>query len=1099
MHHCHFTTLAVLLGTTLPAQTDPHPIRIDRSARIEIATRRPQALAARLVADGYDATSLRTRPNGIEIIVAPGEYAALQRAGLQPAVLELGRPFRDRQYQAGSEDAPPVGYQSNADILAELQLAVATYPGLCRLVDAAATWGPGATWEGRPIWVLKISDNVQLDEDEPNVLVVSAHHCRELVTPVIALEAIRRLTSEYATNPTIQAVVDANEIWIAPVWNTDGYHEVFTNDNLWRKNRRPVGGSIGVDLNRNYPMGWSGTCPGSASPSSSTFKGPAPASEAETQTMLGFARARRFAKVLDFHSSGRETLYGYRCSDFALQTWYASEAIDLSNAAGYGGQTRVPSAEGEHYQWQLNETGAYAFLTETHTQFQPSYASAQAEAAQVFAEILHLLQRPIPLEGHVRDASSGAALEAIIDVEGIEYTQGEQRRSGGAFGRYHYWAGPGTRQVTFRAAGYTAKTVAVPFSSGGQLLDVTLDRETGEQRQIRAETELSSGRQAVRGTTVNSAPRRRGLATPHTVSAPRDGSEVWTSKLVYQAWAMDTAGNTGDYDVWFTRSIDGGISFAIPQRLDDQSGSALEVSVNADRHNVFVSWLSAETTGDAHLYCSVSSDQGQTFQGPFLINDPAVLAAGNTAQHWAAAAGNHCYFVFEYDDRGRAAGIGDEDVHFASLQVDPLSGAVTPSADRRVNRPGAGQIEDVDSPVVIADPDSGDVAVVWFDDRSGSNALYGLWSRSHGQDFPLAQDQRLNGSSAAAVSARNNVAGALANGRLHLVWEDRRLQSAGGLDVPFYNRIDLTTGARLFAADRDLTDWVVAGSHDADQPFLALDRDNPDQCIIAWHDDRDPGAGVPDSTNDVFAVISRDAGATWGSNLRLSTTSGPGTGQRNECWGVAWNGDHVVVSAARSAGNGTTLTKEDLCMFHSRDAGASFSETFITANGSSFLAAGHDIDAPHFVLTQRRNDVVFSYFSDAHLAKGLVTTGTRVPYVSLSNPLIPGADFNFQVQGIGRSSDGDTAVLLFNYRTSAVIPGFATVTGSGVDLDLVFDSLTSILLDIPSITFLPIAADGSATSATVTVPLDYPGDLFRVQAQTVDLNLIGRETTDIFE
>ena len=37
-------------------------------------------------------------------------------------------------------------------------------------------------------------------------------------------------------------MVDGNEIWIAPVWNPDGYEYVFTTqDNLWRKNRRVFG------------------------------------------------------------------------------------------------------------------------------------------------------------------------------------------------------------------------------------------------------------------------------------------------------------------------------------------------------------------------------------------------------------------------------------------------------------------------------------------------------------------------------------------------------------------------------------------------------------------------------------------------------------------------------------------------------------------------------------------------------------------------------------------------------------------------------------------------------------------------------------------
>jgi hypothetical protein len=87
----------------------------------------------------------------------------------------------------------------------------------------------------------------------------------------------------------------------------DGYEYVFKTNAMWRKNRKPVASNaFGTDQNRNYPEGYSGTCPGSTSPSSETYKGPTPGSEEETRTMMSFSAARNFAKVLDLHSSGRE-------------------------------------------------------------------------------------------------------------------------------------------------------------------------------------------------------------------------------------------------------------------------------------------------------------------------------------------------------------------------------------------------------------------------------------------------------------------------------------------------------------------------------------------------------------------------------------------------------------------------------------------------------------------------------------------------------------------------------------------------------------------------------------------------------------------------
>jgi len=224
---------------------------------------------------------------------------------------------------------------------------------------------------------------------------VSCHHAREIVTPVIALYAIEQLTTEYGNDPDITAAVDDYEIWISPVWNPDGYEYCYYVNNWWRKNRQPYPPGVGVDLNRNYPFGWDSWCSGDTDPTSETYKGPSPASEAETQTMMVFSDDRHFAKVIDYHSHGREVLYGYCCHSHPFSNFFYSEAVCLSTAAGYGESVRAPSAEGEHYEWQIWANGSHAFLMETHTEFQPSYSSAQAEAAQVWPSTMWLLERPI--------------------------------------------------------------------------------------------------------------------------------------------------------------------------------------------------------------------------------------------------------------------------------------------------------------------------------------------------------------------------------------------------------------------------------------------------------------------------------------------------------------------------------------------------------------------------------------------------------------------------------------------------------------------------------------------------------------------------------
>jgi hypothetical protein len=396
---------------------------------------------------------------------------------------------------AAFAQAVPPGYSDLNGVLLRMQEIALAHPEIAEYVDITVRYNAPPTFEGRHLFALKISDNVALDEDEPAMLIVATHHAREISTPEIALLAASRLTTGYGTDPRITAAVDGHEIWIAPVWNPDGYDFVFTAENMWRKNRRPFASGTGVDQNRNYPQGWTASCAGSTSASSDTYKGPSPASEAETQTMMIWSQAERFAKVIDYHSSGREVLYGYRCLTHPFTSWLRQEAVALSRSSGYGGVVRLPSAEGEHPEWQFAKMGAYAFLIETHTQFQPSYASALNEAALVWPGILTVLERPIPVSGHVTDAQTGAPIAARIDLVNVTFANGETNNSGGAFGGYHVFVPPGTYDIRFSASGYApvVRRVTVSTTIPASVVDVQLSPALPEELVFADDFETDTG------------------------------------------------------------------------------------------------------------------------------------------------------------------------------------------------------------------------------------------------------------------------------------------------------------------------------------------------------------------------------------------------------------------------------------------------------------------------------------------------------------------------------------------------------------------------------------------------------------------------------
>jgi hypothetical protein len=193
---------------------------------------------------------------------------------------------------------------------------VAAHPGLAQLSSI------GTSHQGRPIKVLKISDNVGTDEsDEGDVLFVATHHAREWISVEVALYLAEQILTQYATNPQLQADVNNLEIWIIPVVNPDGFAYTWspTGYRFWRKNRRNNGdGTFGVDLNRNWGYEWGLSSGSSGSTSSDTYRGPAAFSEPEISALRIFVDGLDNLKtMLTYHSFSELFLrpWGYTTVD----------------------------------------------------------------------------------------------------------------------------------------------------------------------------------------------------------------------------------------------------------------------------------------------------------------------------------------------------------------------------------------------------------------------------------------------------------------------------------------------------------------------------------------------------------------------------------------------------------------------------------------------------------------------------------------------------------------------------------------------------------------------------------------------------------------
>ncbi|MEO0133052.1 MAG: M14 family zinc carboxypeptidase [candidate division WOR-3 bacterium] len=235
-------------------------------------------------------------------------------------------------------DRPMGGYHRYIDVLNFIDSLRLSNPHIVSEKESI-----GYTIEGRGIYCVKISDNPELDENEPEVLFNALIHAREPLSMEIILYFMRYLTENYPYDPIVRYIVNERELYFIPILNPDGYvyNEITnpTGGGIWRKNRRiNPDGSYGVDLNRNFGFMWGIDNYGSSpNPEDEIYRGEAPFSEPETQSYREFVIRRKFKLIVDNHTFGGMYLYpwGYTSTPTPFSDLYDEYSYILSRFNNY--------------------------------------------------------------------------------------------------------------------------------------------------------------------------------------------------------------------------------------------------------------------------------------------------------------------------------------------------------------------------------------------------------------------------------------------------------------------------------------------------------------------------------------------------------------------------------------------------------------------------------------------------------------------------------------------------------------------------------------------------------------------------------------------
>lgn len=376
----------------------------------------------------------------------------------------------------GVSRGPDQEYQNPEEVEQFLKTINSKYPNITHLESI------GKSLEGRDIWALKISDNAQKNEtNEPAVLFNSMHHAREVMGPEVGLDIIDYLTTNYNSDSKVTDWVNSTEIWVMPMFNVDGNNKMWSADSMWRKNVR---GGYGVDLNRNYPTGWN-SCNGSSGwRSSQTYRGPNPASEPETQAMMGFVGKIRPVFDISYHSYSELVIYPYGCKDKRTETFEVVEKIGkhigklLNYEAGTAWEL-LYNADGGDIDWMYEAYGVIPYVIELNSRsegFHPDYARWRDVTVEKNRKgWMYLLDRL--KESGVRGSISvdGNKLSQFtIEVFKKGKSKPFQTYLGHKTGSFHIVLNPGTYSLKFIHNNKTVSEKDITISSQLEFLNLEL-------------------------------------------------------------------------------------------------------------------------------------------------------------------------------------------------------------------------------------------------------------------------------------------------------------------------------------------------------------------------------------------------------------------------------------------------------------------------------------------------------------------------------------------------------------------------------------------------------------------------------------------------
>jgi carboxypeptidase D len=452
-------------------------VRVDTEAEARYDAGMRHVLVALVLAS----LCLPARGEWVDVRVQLEEPAAVDRlrdAGFtvrsvrgDTAVLHVNDAGRERLKALGYAPAPLAKPKALEDYPAFDAVAQEVHALAGARPDLARAERFGTSAEGRPLLALVISDNVDVEEVEPEIAVLSTLHGDEPLGTILTLTLAGLLLEEYEREPRVRRIVDGAELWLVPCVNPDGY----------------IAGrrfnAAGVDLNRDYPRyprEFTGTLLDGA-PLRAAGRQP------ETAAVMRWAAERRLVLSTNLHTGALVFNYPYDDNGglsglaqpapddalfVALGEAYASANPPMASSPWFPGGITNGAAwyviKGGLQDWAYRYLGSLSVTLELADDKAPPASDWDGLWADNQESMLRFIEFGLAgARGRVTDGRDGAPLHATVRVLGVDAAGWAPAFTDPDLGDYHRPLLPGTYELEATAPGYASATATVTVPAGG--------------------------------------------------------------------------------------------------------------------------------------------------------------------------------------------------------------------------------------------------------------------------------------------------------------------------------------------------------------------------------------------------------------------------------------------------------------------------------------------------------------------------------------------------------------------------------------------------------------------------------------------------------